>query len=231
MLVLKNGSCEHTTNDIPTFSPQIRNLEIGPTERLLPVFGTKNRILKNGSSERTFRLLWAYRFGLSNAVLTCYITYNNMLYGTEGLTLCNATKVKPAFSPLRQICSLSQLAPPHASDDKSTQDPFEWPGKNLGFQIVHSNTYASISSFRAKNNEVSPTCHHLQMVAPTQKRPIFTCKQARTTFSFQILCRLFNCASCLPDIIPITLLTKIQLSLHGQIHIDFCHYPKMTFSD
>ena len=42
----------HTTNDLPTFSPQKQNLEIGPSERLLPVFGTKNRILKNGSSER-----------------------------------------------------------------------------------------------------------------------------------------------------------------------------------
>ena len=52
LLVLKKGSCEHTTNDLPTFSPQKRNLEIGPSERLLPVFETKNRILKNGSSER-----------------------------------------------------------------------------------------------------------------------------------------------------------------------------------
>ena len=52
LLVLKNGSCEHTANDLLTFSPQKRNLEIGPSERLLPVFGTKNRILKNGSCER-----------------------------------------------------------------------------------------------------------------------------------------------------------------------------------
>ena len=47
--VLKNGSCEHTTNDLPTFSPQKQNLQIGPSKRLLPVFGTKNQILKNGS--------------------------------------------------------------------------------------------------------------------------------------------------------------------------------------
>ena len=50
--VLKIGSCEHTTNDIPTFSPQKRNVEIGPSERLLLIFGTKNRILKIGSCER-----------------------------------------------------------------------------------------------------------------------------------------------------------------------------------
>ena len=56
LLVLKNGLCEHTTNDLPTFSPQKRNLEIGLSERLLPVFGTKNRILKNGSSERALRI-------------------------------------------------------------------------------------------------------------------------------------------------------------------------------
>ena len=41
----EKGLCEHTTNYLPTFSPQKRNLEIGPSERLLPVFGTKNRIL------------------------------------------------------------------------------------------------------------------------------------------------------------------------------------------
>ena len=40
--------------------------------------------------------------------------------------------------------------PPYANDDKLTFDPFEWPGENLGFPIVHSNTYASISSFCAK---------------------------------------------------------------------------------
>ena len=56
LLVLKNGSCEHTTNDLPTFLSQKRNLEIGPSERLLPVFGTKNRILKNGSCERALTL-------------------------------------------------------------------------------------------------------------------------------------------------------------------------------
>ena len=55
LLVLKNGSCEHTKNDLPTFSPQKQNLEIGPCERLLPVFGTKNRILTNGSCERAFK--------------------------------------------------------------------------------------------------------------------------------------------------------------------------------
>ena len=43
-----------TTNDLPTFSPQKRNLEIGPFEGLLPIFGTKNRILKIGSCERAF---------------------------------------------------------------------------------------------------------------------------------------------------------------------------------
>ena len=59
LLVLKNGSCEHTTNDLPTSLSQKRNLEIGigPSERLLPVFGTKNQILKNGSSERAFTLI------------------------------------------------------------------------------------------------------------------------------------------------------------------------------
>ena len=31
LLVLKIGSCEHTTNDLPKFSPQIQNLEIGPS--------------------------------------------------------------------------------------------------------------------------------------------------------------------------------------------------------
>ena len=36
--VLKNGSCEHTTNDLPTFSTQKRNLEIGPSERLSSIF-------------------------------------------------------------------------------------------------------------------------------------------------------------------------------------------------
>ena len=56
LLVLKVGSCEHITNDIPTFSPRKRNLEIGPSERLLPVLGTKNRVLKIGSCERAFTL-------------------------------------------------------------------------------------------------------------------------------------------------------------------------------
>ena len=56
LLVLKNGSCEHTTNDLPTFSPQKRDLEIGPSERLLPIFGTKNRTLTNGSCERALTL-------------------------------------------------------------------------------------------------------------------------------------------------------------------------------
>ena len=55
LLVLKNESCEHTANELPTFSPQKRNLEIGSSERLLPAFGTKNRILKNGSCERDLR--------------------------------------------------------------------------------------------------------------------------------------------------------------------------------
>ena len=45
LLVLKIGSCEHTTNDLPTFSPQKQNLGIGLYERLLPIFGTTNRIL------------------------------------------------------------------------------------------------------------------------------------------------------------------------------------------
>ena len=52
LLVLKIGSCEHTTNDLPIFSPQKRNLEMGPSERPLPIFGTKNWILKIGSCER-----------------------------------------------------------------------------------------------------------------------------------------------------------------------------------
>ena len=46
---------QHTTNDLPIFSPQKRNLEIGPSERLLPIFGTKDRILKIGSCERALR--------------------------------------------------------------------------------------------------------------------------------------------------------------------------------
>ena len=58
LLVLENGSCEHTTNDLPTFSPQKRNLEIGPSERLLLIFGTNNRILKNRSCERAFRSIY-----------------------------------------------------------------------------------------------------------------------------------------------------------------------------
>ena len=54
--VLKNGSCEHTTNDLLTFSSQKRNLGIGPSERLLPaVLEAKIGSLKtdrvNGSSE------------------------------------------------------------------------------------------------------------------------------------------------------------------------------------
>ena len=48
LLVLKIGSCEHTTNDIPTFWTQKRNLEIGAYERLLPIFGTQNRIVWTG---------------------------------------------------------------------------------------------------------------------------------------------------------------------------------------
>ena len=51
LLVPKIGPCEHTANDLPTFSPQKRNLEIGPSGRLLPIFGTKNRIVGNGPSE------------------------------------------------------------------------------------------------------------------------------------------------------------------------------------
>ena len=53
--VLKIGSCEHTTNDLPTFSPQKQNLEIRPSEHLLPIVGTKNRILKIGSCELALR--------------------------------------------------------------------------------------------------------------------------------------------------------------------------------
>ena len=55
LLILKIGSCEHTTNNLPTFSPQKRNLEIGPSERLLPILWTKNRILKIGLCERALR--------------------------------------------------------------------------------------------------------------------------------------------------------------------------------
>ena len=51
------GSCEYTTNDLPTFSPQKRNLEVGPSEFLLPIFGTKDRIFKIGSCERAFRTI------------------------------------------------------------------------------------------------------------------------------------------------------------------------------
>ena len=43
-----------------------------------------------------------------------------------------------------------ELVPPYASDVKLTFDPSEWPGENLGFQIVHSNTYTSINSIHAK---------------------------------------------------------------------------------
>ena len=43
--------------------------------------------------------------------------------------------------------TLLESGPPYANDDKLTFDPFEWPAKNLGFRIVHSNTYTSISSF------------------------------------------------------------------------------------
>ena len=59
--VLKIESCEHTTNNIPTFSPQKRNLEIGPSERLLQIFGTKNRILNIWSCERA---LWLCKVSL-----------------------------------------------------------------------------------------------------------------------------------------------------------------------
>ena len=51
LLVLKKKSCDHTTNDLLTFLPQKQNLEIRLSERLLPVFRTKNWILKNGSSD------------------------------------------------------------------------------------------------------------------------------------------------------------------------------------
>ena len=40
--------------------------------------------------------------------------------------------------------------PIRENPDKLTSDPFEWPGENLGFQIIHSNTYILISSFHAK---------------------------------------------------------------------------------
>ena len=46
-LVPKFGLCEHIENDLPTFSPQKRNLEIGSSECLLPIIVTKNRILKS----------------------------------------------------------------------------------------------------------------------------------------------------------------------------------------
>ena len=56
LLVPKNGSCEHVKNDLPSNGSVILkktwNLEIGPSERLLPVFGTKNQIIKNGWCER-----------------------------------------------------------------------------------------------------------------------------------------------------------------------------------
>ena len=67
LLVLKNGLCEHTTNDLHTFSPQKRNLEIGPSERLLPVFGTKNRLLK---TDRVSGLL-------ERPILRCFIEICN----------------------------------------------------------------------------------------------------------------------------------------------------------
>ena len=69
LLVLQNGSCEHTANDLPTFSPQKRNLEIGPSERLLPVFETKNWILKNGLCERAFRLDDSLKIMFRNAFI------------------------------------------------------------------------------------------------------------------------------------------------------------------
>ena len=50
----------------------------------------------------------------------------------------------------QQKWTLSELALPYASDDKLTFDPFVWPGENIGFRIIHLNTYASISSFRTK---------------------------------------------------------------------------------
>ena len=53
--VLKIGSSEHNTNDLPTSIPQKRHLEIGPFEHLLPIFGTKNRVLKIGSCERALK--------------------------------------------------------------------------------------------------------------------------------------------------------------------------------
>ena len=48
LLVLKIGSCEPTTNDLSTFSPRKKNLEIGRSERQFPILETKNRILKIG---------------------------------------------------------------------------------------------------------------------------------------------------------------------------------------
>ena len=56
LLVVKIGQCDYTANGLPTFSPQTGNLEIGPSERLFPIFGTKNRILKIASCERAFRM-------------------------------------------------------------------------------------------------------------------------------------------------------------------------------
>ena len=47
LLVWKIGSCEHITNDLPTFSPQKRNLEIGPPECLLPILEPRIGSLKS----------------------------------------------------------------------------------------------------------------------------------------------------------------------------------------
>ena len=71
--VLKIKSCEHTTNDLPKFSLQKWNLEIGPSERLLPIFGTKNPIPKIGSCERAFSHSWLLFLTLLAAILPCSV--------------------------------------------------------------------------------------------------------------------------------------------------------------
>ena len=95
LLVLKIGSCEHTTNDLPIFSPQKRNLKIGPSERLLAIFGTRNRILKIGSCERSFKpndlcILLLYDNDQFDTVANRAIIEGNWAISTSNYTVCRA---------------------------------------------------------------------------------------------------------------------------------------------
>ena len=138
LLVLKNGSCEHTTNGFPTFSPQKQNLEIGPYERLLPVFGTKSRILKNGSSEQALTFVW-------KGVLSLEITQTRRgNFFMSGIWVC-ATDQGLFFtskSPEQILTFYSRTGPTFLSSTPK-QDPFltiwsQTPSSNVKIPVAFS---------------------------------------------------------------------------------------------